>query len=109
MAAGFEAMRRDGDALMGGVAASFEGGGRRFFNQGTNGRWRGVFREEDLALYEARVAATLPAGCARWVAAGRLKAGEAPFGSGLRRLAAVAAVREKPAAWNARGGCTWAA
>lgn len=75
-AAGFEAMRRDGDALMGSVATSFEGGGRRFFNQGCNGRWRGVFREEDLALYDAKIEATLTAPCARWVAGGRLEAGE---------------------------------
>ena len=57
-AAGFEAMRRDGEALMGSVAASFQGGGGRFFHKGTNERWRGVFREEDLALYEAKAAAS---------------------------------------------------
>lgn len=82
-AAGFEAMRRDGGALMGSVAASFEGGAARFFHWGTNGRWRGVFREEDLALYDAKVAALLPGPCARWIAAGRLLAGdprEAPDG-----------------------------
>ena len=70
-AAGFGAMRRDGEALMGGVAAAFRGGGGRFFHAGTNGRWRGVFRDEDLALYEAKVGAELPPACARWVAGGR--------------------------------------
>lgn len=73
-AAEFDAMRRDGDALMGSVALSFEGGGRRFFNQGTNGRWHGIFRAADLALYEAKVKALLPPACARWLAAGRLGA-----------------------------------
>jgi aryl sulfotransferase len=75
-AAGFEAMRRDGDALMGSVAASFEGGGTRFFHKGRNGRWRGVFREEDLALYDAKVEAMLPPACAQWVACGRRAAGD---------------------------------
>ena len=76
VAAGFAAMRRDGDALMGSVAASFRGGAARFFNQGTNGRWRGIFRDEDLARYDAKVAAMLPPTCARWVASGRRGAGE---------------------------------
>jgi aryl sulfotransferase len=75
-AAGFKAMRRDGGTLMGSVAASFAGGSGRFFHQGTNGRWRGVFRDADLARYEAKVAAMLPAACARWTACGRLAAGD---------------------------------
>lgn len=75
-AARFEAMRRDGDALMGSVAGSFENGAQHFFHQGTNGRWRGIYREEDLALYDAKVAAMLPAACARWLAHGRLVAGD---------------------------------
>ena len=69
-AAGLEAMRRDGEVLMGSVAGIFRGGAGRFFHAGTNGRWRGVFREEDLALYEAKVAAELPPACARWLAHG---------------------------------------
>ena len=43
-AAGFEAMRRAGEVLMGSVATIFQGGATRFFHEGTNGRWRGVFR-----------------------------------------------------------------
>jgi aryl sulfotransferase len=70
-AAGFETMRRDGDVLMGSVAASFRGGAARFFHEGTNGRWHGVFRDEDLTLYDAKVEAGLPPACARWVAHGR--------------------------------------
>jgi aryl sulfotransferase len=75
-AAGFEAMRRDGDRLMGSVAASFQGGAGRFFHKGANGRWRGVFRNEDLALYDAKVDTMLSAACARWIARGRLEAGD---------------------------------
>ncbi len=70
-AAGFGAMRRDGEALMGSVAGDFQGGAGRFFHAGTNGRWRGVFREEDLTLYETKLAAELSPACARWVAQGR--------------------------------------
>jgi aryl sulfotransferase len=71
-AAGFDAMRRNGEALIGDLATVFRGGSSRFFHQGTNRRWLGVFREEDLATYDAKVAAKLSAECASWVANGRL-------------------------------------
>ncbi len=70
-AAGFEAMRRDGDALLSTAAATFKSGGRGFFFKGTNERWRGVATDEDLALYDAKAEATLAPDCARWVARGR--------------------------------------
>jgi len=69
-AAGFEAMRRDGDKIMGNVGAAFLGGSARFFHKGTNRRWRGVFAADDLALYDAK-AAELPADCRAWVEHGR--------------------------------------
>jgi aryl sulfotransferase len=75
-AAGFEAMRRDGDVLMGRTGGIFQGGAGRFFHMGTNERWRGHFRAEDLALYDAKLQARLPVGCARWVSGGRSKAGD---------------------------------
>jgi aryl sulfotransferase len=74
-AASFEAMRRDGDALMASVAASFQEGSKRFFHKAENERWRNVVAEEDLALYEAKLAA-LPPACARWISAGRLATGD---------------------------------
>ena len=74
-AAGFEAMRRDGAVLMGSRAALFQGGAGRFFHKGTNERWRGIFREDDLLLYDAKVRAKLSPACARWVAHGRLATG----------------------------------
>ncbi len=70
-AAGFDAMRRNGDALMGGSAALFDRGGAGFFHRGGNGHWRGVFAEEDLARYDALVAARLTPDCGRWLADGR--------------------------------------
>ena len=66
-------MRRDGDTILGSLTASFQGGSRRFFFQGTNERWRGVVSEDDLALYDARVKARLSPACADWVARGRFR------------------------------------
>lgn len=70
-AAGFEAMSRDGDALMPNATAAFRNGSRTFFNKGTNGRWKGTVSEGDLALYDAKVKSMLAAECAMWVAEGR--------------------------------------
>jgi aryl sulfotransferase len=38
------------------IGLIFEGGASRFFYKGTNGRWRDVLTEEDLALYETAAA-----------------------------------------------------
>jgi aryl sulfotransferase len=77
-AAGFEAMRREGAMLMGKVGTVFQGGSSRFFHKGTNERWRGVFREEDLLLYEAKAAAAVSPECMAWVASGRRQADARP-------------------------------
>jgi hypothetical protein len=61
---------------MSAVAGLFLGGSQRFFLKGTNERWRGIFRDEDLALYDATVQAMLPPECAKWVASGRLESGD---------------------------------
>jgi aryl sulfotransferase len=66
-AAGFDRMRRDGAQLMGSVANLFAGGSTRFFHQGTNGRWRGVLRDEDLATYDAKLRTHLSAACITWL------------------------------------------
>ena len=78
-AAGFEAMSRDGDTLLANLASTFQDGSRRFFFKGRNERWRGVFRDEDLAAYDAKVRLLLPLECARWVEQGRLQAGDPRF------------------------------
>ena len=64
------------DRLMANLAGTFENGSRRFFFKGSNERWRGVFRDEDLTAYEAKVQATLSPECARWVAGGRMQSGD---------------------------------
>jgi aryl sulfotransferase len=78
-AARFEAMRRDGDALMGKTAPLFKQGSQGFFFKGTNGRWRNTINENDLALYDAKLKAMLSPACVEWVSRGRLKAGDPRF------------------------------
>ena len=48
----------------------FKGGADAFFFKGTNGRWRGLLTEADLALYESAKARVLTADCARWIEKG---------------------------------------
>jgi aryl sulfotransferase len=75
-AAGFNAMRCDGATLMGAGASMFQGGAQHFFARGEVGRWHGVLGERELAQYEAKVRMALPPACARWLANGRLRAGD---------------------------------
>lgn len=75
-AAGFEAMKRQGAALLPSAQGSFEGGHGRFLNKGTNNRWRGELTDEDLALYRARVEAELSPDLADWLEHGRRIAGD---------------------------------
>ncbi|MFO1067823.1 MAG: sulfotransferase domain-containing protein [Geminicoccaceae bacterium] len=74
-AAGFEAMRRDGDVLMGRMARVFRGGAAAFFNEGRNNRWQGHYRAEDVALYAAKAATAGDPSFGRWLGDGSLEAG----------------------------------
>jgi len=47
----FESVKKDPEKVVGDMSAMFEGGAQTFINKGTNGRWRGVLSEADLALY----------------------------------------------------------
>jgi aryl sulfotransferase len=75
-AATFEAMKRDGDALLAGMEQGFQGGHRSFLYKATNERWRGQVDETDLDLYRQTMAAALPPGLIRWLEVGRSGAGE---------------------------------
>jgi aryl sulfotransferase len=75
-AAEFEAMKRQGDQLMPGVSDLFEGGSQRFLHKGTNGRWREVLTDEDVARFETALHRALSPNCAAWVQTGRLAAGD---------------------------------
>ena len=49
----FDAMKQEAIRNEEHMSLIFEGGARRFFHKGTNGRWRDVLTDEDLRLYEA--------------------------------------------------------
>lgn len=69
-AARFTAMQADADALMPQARAMFRDD-TRFFHRGTNGGWRDVLTEADLALYDAKVRAKFTPGLAAWLEGGR--------------------------------------
>ena len=75
-AATFEAMRRDGDALLPKIGEHFDTGPARFLHKGTNGRWKDFLTTTDLARYEALVTHKLPPALRAWVEQGRLVAGD---------------------------------
>ena len=45
----------------------FDRGADSFFHRGTNGRWRDVLTQEQIARCDARAARELPAECVRWL------------------------------------------
>lgn len=63
-------MRERAEENGGLLAAIFDGGAKRFFFQGTNGRWRDVLDEGDLALYEEAKRRELEPECAEWLERG---------------------------------------
>ena len=75
-AGSFTSMRREGGTLLPSAGNQFEGGAERFLFKGTNGRWRDVLTEEDLALYDAKVREKLTPGLAVWLEHGRSAAGD---------------------------------
>lgn len=75
-AAGFEAMQRDGAALIPFVDQLWDGGAQRFIYKGTNGRWQSSVSADDLARYDAAVREKFSPALARWLEAGRLEAGD---------------------------------
>ncbi|MEZ5559175.1 MAG: sulfotransferase domain-containing protein [Pseudomonadales bacterium] len=62
----FEGMR-SADRKVGEFDMAFEGGIEGFIFKGTNGRWRDVLNDEDLAAYRKKLAETLPEEARRWV------------------------------------------
>ncbi|MEM7537101.1 MAG: sulfotransferase domain-containing protein [Chloroflexota bacterium] len=57
--------------LAAGSHAFLKGGGNTFYNKGTNGRWRGVLSDDELAMYEKTKSQVLSLACARWLEQGR--------------------------------------
>ena len=66
----FAEVKKDPSKVVGeNIAFAFKGGADTFIHKGTNGRWRSILDEEDLALYEEAMA-KLPADYAAWLEGG---------------------------------------
>lgn len=63
----FASMKREAEILVPSAHESFQGGAKRFFNKGTNGRWRTVLTDADLEMYEATAARELSPDCRAWL------------------------------------------
>ncbi len=66
----FESMRGDG-AKIGPFDVMFEGGVKGFLFKGTNGRWRDVLTEDEVARYQRRASSCLPEAAVSWLEQGR--------------------------------------
>jgi aryl sulfotransferase len=66
----FDGMRARADEI-GDFDQMFEGGAEGFLFKGTNGRWRDVLTDEEVAAYERRAKDMLPEAAARWLEGGR--------------------------------------
>ena len=51
---------------------SFKEGNNTFFFKGTNGRWRDVLSNDELAMYEMTKSQVLTPECSRWLEQGRV-------------------------------------
>ena len=67
----FRSMRRDAEVIDPGAVKAFKGGAKTFFNKGTNGRWRAVLTEDDIAVYNAVANRELTSDCRLWLENGR--------------------------------------
>jgi aryl sulfotransferase len=69
----FENAKQKAEELIPSADQTWKGGAKTFINQGTNGRWRDVLNDDDLALYETAVARELTPDCAHWLEHGGLQ------------------------------------
>jgi aryl sulfotransferase len=67
----FDAMKAKADGVVGAAAPLWDEGGRRFLNKGTNGRWRGILTDAELAQYRDLIDRSLSPECASWLENGR--------------------------------------
>ena len=75
-AADFKAMKAAANDLMPSADTIWKGGGTTFINKGTNRRWEGVCRPEDLARYADKANSLFSPALAAWCEQGRLVAGD---------------------------------
>ncbi len=65
----FRSMKRDADQVAGDPGGMFAGGAKQFINKGTNGRWKAVLTDDDLAAYERTASRELSPDCRAWLEA----------------------------------------
>jgi aryl sulfotransferase len=70
--ASFESMRENANALIPEMAKNFEGGALRLVNKGQSGRWRGLYDEVDVELFDAKLRDAVPDAYADWLLTGRI-------------------------------------
>jgi aryl sulfotransferase len=75
-AATFASMKRHGAEWLPRMGFAFRGGADGFLHKGVNERWRDALTSDEVAFYEARVAREVSPALARWMANGRLIAGD---------------------------------
>ena len=63
----FGSMKKNFMKIMPESSELWKGGTDRFMNKGTNGRWRDVLTEEELAQYDKAVAKALTPDAAHWL------------------------------------------
>jgi aryl sulfotransferase len=70
--ASFESMRKDAAVLIPEMAKNFEGGALRLLNKGDSGRWRGLYHDADVELFDKKLRHAVPDRYADWLLAGRI-------------------------------------
>jgi aryl sulfotransferase len=68
----FASMRKDAAVLLPNVAKNFDGGALRLMNKGQSGRWRGLYDDADVELFDKKLREAVPDDYADWLLAGRI-------------------------------------
>jgi aryl sulfotransferase len=68
----FSTMRKDAATLIPNVAKNFEGGALRLINKGQSGRWRGIYDDADVELFDKKLRKAVPNLYADWLLSGRI-------------------------------------
>ncbi len=71
-AVSFTEMKRQGELYAPGGGELWKGGAKTFLHKGTNGRWRDVLSDEELAQYDAACDRVLSTECRAWLENGAL-------------------------------------
>ncbi len=68
----FSTMKQNAEHLLAGAETVWKGGATTFIFKGTNGRWKDVLTQDELALYAEAVTRVLTPDCAAWLEQGRV-------------------------------------